>query len=121
MFRSPLFARVSAVPSRSLSAAGESRYSAMRAAEPALEGARIEALRLPALFTFDQCCANRFDLGAPLLVSGSVPVFVRISPGNFSYVRTKSDTVMGFTAEALQRNRRRITRAGRSGSFRYSR
>jgi integrase len=41
------------------------------------------------------------------VVSGSVPVFVRISPGNFSYVRTKSDTVMGFTAEALQRNRRK--------------
>ena len=41
------------------------------------------------------------------VLSGSVPVFVRISPGNFSYVRTKSDTVMGFTAEALQRNRRK--------------
>jgi hypothetical protein len=41
------------------------------------------------------------------VVSGSVPVFVRISPGNFSYVRTKSDTVMGLTAEALRRNRRK--------------
>src|ERR1700688_748571 len=38
---------------------------------------------------------------------GSAPVFVRIFPGNFSCVRTKSDTVMGFTAEALQRNRRK--------------
>ena len=37
------------------------------------------------------------------VLSGSVPVFVRIFPGNFSYVRTKSDTVMGLTAEALQR------------------
>ena len=41
------------------------------------------------------------------VLSGSVPVFVRIFPGNFSYVRTKSDTVMGLTAEALQRNRRK--------------
>jgi hypothetical protein len=55
------------------------------------------------------------------VLSGGVPVFVRIFPGNFSYVRTKSDTVRGLTAEALQRNRRRITMAGRSGSFRYSR
>jgi len=27
-------------------------------------------------------------------LSGSVPVFVRIFPGDFSYVRTKSDTVI---------------------------
>ena len=53
------------------------------------------------------------------VVSGSVPVFVRIFPGSFSHVRTKSDTVMRFTAEALQSAK--ITRAGRSGSFRYSR
>jgi len=28
------------------------------------------------------------------MLSGRVPVFVLISPGNFSYVRTKSDTVV---------------------------
>src|SRR5882672_9948183 len=55
--------------SRPRSAAGESRYSAMRAADLALEGARVEAPRLPALFTLDQRCANHFDLCAALLLS----------------------------------------------------
>ncbi len=32
------------------------------------------------------------------VLSGSVPVFVRIFPGDFSYVRTKSDTVIGRSA-----------------------
>jgi hypothetical protein len=41
------------------------------------------------------------------VLSRSVPAFVRIFPGNFSYVRTKTDSVMGFNAEALQRNRRK--------------
>ena len=41
------------VPSKSRSAAGESRYSAMCAAELALEGVCIEALWLSALLTFD--------------------------------------------------------------------
>src|ERR1700722_11512524 len=56
------------MPSRSRSAAGESRYSAMRAAELALECACIEALRLPALFTLDQRRANHLDLGSALLL-----------------------------------------------------
>src|ERR1700694_2943664 len=54
---------------RSRSAAGESRYSAMRAAELALECACVEALWLPALFTLDQGRANCFDLCTALLVS----------------------------------------------------
>ena len=37
-------------------------YSAMRAAELALERASVEALWLAALFTLDQCRANRLDL-----------------------------------------------------------
>jgi hypothetical protein len=41
----------------------------MRAAELALELARVETLRLPALFALDQCRANRFDLRTPLLLS----------------------------------------------------
>jgi hypothetical protein len=31
------------------------------------------------------------------------PYLSAFFPGNFSYVRTKSDTVMGLTAEPLQR------------------
>src|SRR5579863_322113 len=57
------------MPSRSRSAAGESRYSAMHATEPALECACIEALRLSALFTLDQRRANDLDLGPALLLS----------------------------------------------------
>jgi hypothetical protein len=41
----------------------------MRAAELALEGACIEALWLPALFTLDQRCANRLDLCTALQLS----------------------------------------------------
>jgi len=55
--------------SRSRSAAGESLYSAMRAAELALEGACVEALGLPALFALDQRRANRLDLSTALLLS----------------------------------------------------
>src|ERR1700676_336421 len=57
------------IPSRSRSAAGESRYSAMRAAELALEDARVKTLRLAALLTLDQCCAKRLDLSTALLLS----------------------------------------------------
>ena len=57
--------------SGSRSAAGESRYSAMRAAELALECACIEALGLPALFTLDQGRANCFDLCTALLLSAN--------------------------------------------------
>jgi len=53
--------------SKSRSAAGESRYSDIRAAELALECARVEALRLPALFPLDQRRANRLYLCAALL------------------------------------------------------
>src|SRR6266404_3474647 len=59
------------MPSRSRSAAGESRYSAMCAAELTLEGVCIEALWLPALFTFNQCRANRLDLRTALLLSSN--------------------------------------------------
>src|SRR6202451_1693457 len=55
--------------SKSRSAAGESRYSAMRTAELALECARVEALWLAALFTLDQRRANYFDLCAALLLT----------------------------------------------------
>jgi len=55
--------------SKSRSAAGESRYSAMRAAELALERACVEALWLAALFSFDQSGANHLDLCAALLLS----------------------------------------------------
>jgi hypothetical protein len=41
----------------------------MRAAELALEGACIEAPRLPALFTLDQRRANHLDLCTALLLS----------------------------------------------------
>src|SRR5208283_5773502 len=57
------------MPSRSCSAAGESRHSAMHAAKLTLEGVCIEALWLPALFTLDQGRANHFDLCAALLLS----------------------------------------------------
>jgi hypothetical protein len=69
MLKSPLLARVSSDTFQVALGCGGSRYSAIRAAELALEGACIEALRLPALFTLDQCCANRFDLGAPPMLS----------------------------------------------------
>ena len=45
--------------------------------------------------------------------SDRATVFVRIFPDDFSYVRTKSDTVMGLTAEALQRNRAKNHDRGR--------
>jgi hypothetical protein len=41
----------------------------MRAAEPALECARVEAFWLPALFSFDQRCANHLNLCTALLLS----------------------------------------------------
>jgi len=41
----------------------------MCAAELTLEGVCIEALWLPALFTFNQCRANRLDLRIPFLFS----------------------------------------------------
>src|SRR5271166_5844771 len=57
--------------SRSRSAAGERRYSATRAAEPALEGACVEALRLPAFLTLDQRRADRLDLCTALLLAAN--------------------------------------------------
>jgi hypothetical protein len=59
------------MPSKSRSAAGESRNSAMCAAELTLESVCIETLWLPALFTFDQCRANRLDLRTALLLSSN--------------------------------------------------
>ena len=44
-------------------------YSAMCAAEFALESACVEALWSSALFTLDQRRADRFDLGAPFLLA----------------------------------------------------
>jgi hypothetical protein len=41
----------------------------MRAAELALECARVEALWLPALFSLDQRCANHLNLCTALLLS----------------------------------------------------
>ena len=49
--------------------AGESRYSAIHATEPTLEGVCIEALWLSAFFTLDQGRANLLDLCATLLFS----------------------------------------------------
>src|SRR5208337_4702048 len=57
------------MPSRSRSAAGESRYSAIYAAELTLEGVCIEALWLSAFFTLDQGRANHSDLRAAFLLS----------------------------------------------------
>ena len=57
--------------SRSRSAAGESRYSAMRATELALECACVEALWLPALFPLDQRRANHLNLCTALLLSSN--------------------------------------------------
>src|SRR5271166_767106 len=59
------------MPSRSRSAAGESLYSAMRAAKLALERASVETLRLAALFTLDQRSADRLDLYAAFLLSAN--------------------------------------------------
>jgi len=51
---------------RSLGGGGKPIFSHARA-ELALEGVCVEALRLPALFTLDQCRANYFDFCAALL------------------------------------------------------
>src|ERR1700730_10348793 len=57
------------MPSRSRSAAGQTRYSAIYAAELTLEGVCIEALWPSAFFPLDQGRANHFDLCAALLFS----------------------------------------------------
>ena len=55
--------------SRSRSAAGGGRYSAMRGLNPLFEGGSVKAARLAAGFALDQCAADRFDFRAAFLAA----------------------------------------------------
>src|SRR5271168_2553752 len=61
----------SQISSRSRSAAGDSRYSAMSAAKPTLKRICVEAFGLAALLALNQRSTNTLDLQASLLLTAN--------------------------------------------------
>jgi hypothetical protein len=102
------------MPSKSRSAAGGSRYSAIYAAELTLEGVCIQALWLSAFFTLDQRRANHLDICAALLFSPNKITDVLAIVGVVTTYRRRGSN--GRSAHAHLEGTRRSHRTGSSPS-----